>query len=206
MELAMAVVQGLQGIREAYTFDDVLLKPGLSDILPSEADIGARLTRSIRLNLSILSSAMDTVTEARLAIAMAQAGGMGVIHRNLSPEEQAEEVRKVKRFESGMVVDPITIFPDATLADALALMRRSSISGIPVVERGASGKPPKLVGILTNRDVRFADDPRQRIDELMTRNVVTVREGVGKEEARRLLHQRRIEKLVVVDDEDRCVG
>jgi IMP dehydrogenase len=191
---------------EGFAFDDVLLRPGHSTVMPSQVDIGARLTRSIRLNVPIISSAMDTVTEARLAIAMAQAGGIGVIHRNLSPEDQAEEVRKVKRFESGMVVDPITIFPDATLADALALMRRSAISGIPVVERGANGKPARLVGILTNRDVRFADDPRQAVSELMTRNVVTVKEGVGKDEARRLLHQRRIEKLVVVDEDEHCVG
>src|SRR3979490_2055659 len=156
MELVMALVQGLNGIREAYTFDDVLLKPGLSDILPADVDIRSRVTSAIPLNIPIIASAMDTVTEARLAVAMAQAGGIGVIHRNLSPEEQAEEVRKVKRFESGMVVDPITIFPDATLADALALMRRSSISGIPVVERGADGHPAKLLRILTNRDVRFA--------------------------------------------------
>jgi IMP dehydrogenase len=149
---------------------------------------------------------MDTVTEARLAVAMAQAGGIGVIHRNLSPEDQAEEVRKVKRYESGMVVDPITIFPDASLADALSLMRRNSISGIPVVERGANGKGAKLVGILTNRDVRFAADPHQPIAELMTRKVVTVREGVGQDEARRLLHQNRIEKLVVIDEDERCVG
>ena len=191
---------------EGLAFDDVLLRPGHSTIMPSQADLGARLTRSIRLNVPIVSSAMDTVTEARLAVAMAQAGGIGVIHRNLSPEDQAEEVRKVKRFESGMVVDPITIFPDATLAEALALMRRSAISGIPVVERGANGKPARLAGILTNRDVRFADDPNQRISELMTRDVVTVREGVGKDEARRLLHQHRIEKLVVVDEAERCVG
>ena len=191
---------------EGFAFDDVLLRPGHSTVMPSQVDIGARLTRSIRLNAPIISSAMDTVTEARLAVAMAQAGGIGVIHRNLSPEDQAEEVRKVKRFESGMVVDPITIFPDATLAEALALMRRSAISGIPVVERGANGKPARLVGILTNRDVRFADDPRQTVSELMTRDVVTVREGVGKDEARRLLHQRRIEKLVVVDEDERCVG
>src|ERR1700685_2761024 len=191
---------------EGLAFDDVLLRPGHSTVMPSQVDIGARLPLSIRLNVPILSSAMDTVTEARLAVAMAQAGGIGVIHRNLSPEDQAEEVRKVKRFESGMVVDPITIFPDATLAEALALMRRSAISGIPVVDRGADGKPAKLVAILTNRDVRFADDPRQKISELMTRNVVTVREGVGKDEARRLLHQRRIEKLVVVDEDEHCVG
>ncbi len=191
---------------EGLAFDDVLLRPGHSTVMPSAVEIGSRLTRAIRLNLPIVSSAMDTVTEARLAIAMAQAGGIGVIHRNLTAEEQAEEVRKVKRFESGMVVDPITIFPDATLADALALMRRASISGIPVVERGPDGKGARLVGILTNRDVRFADDPRQPVSELMTRKVVTVAEGVGKDEARRLLHQHRIEKLVVVDDEGRCVG
>jgi IMP dehydrogenase len=191
---------------EGLAFDDVLLRPGHSTIMPGAADIGTRLTRSIRLNLPIMSSAMDTVTEARLAIAMAQAGGIGVIHRNLTPEEQADEVRKVKRFESGMVVDPITIFPEATLADALALMKRAAISGIPVVERGADGKPARLVGILTNRDVRFADDPRQPVAELMTRKVVTVGEGVTREEARRLLHQHRIEKLVVVDDRQRCVG
>ena len=192
------------GFPEGLAFDDVLLRPGLSAVMPSGVSIATRLTRTIRLNLPIVSSAMDTVTEARLAIAMAQAGGLGVIHRNLDPADQAEEVRKVKRFESGMVVDPITIFPDATLADALAVMRRASISGIPVVER--NGKPAKLVGILTNRDVRFADDPRQPVTELMTRKVVTVGEGVSQDEARRLLHQHRIEKLVVVDDQGRCVG
>jgi IMP dehydrogenase len=190
---------------EGLAFDDVLLRPGYSEYMPGQVDTSARLTKTIRLNMPIMSAAMDTVTEARLAIAMAQAGGIGVIHRNLSPEDQAEEVRKVKRYESGMVVDPITIFPDATLADALDLMRRSSISGIPVVERG-NGKAGKLVGILTNRDVRFADDPRQPVGELMTRKVVIVREGVGQDEARRLLHQHRIEKLVVVDEDERCVG
>jgi IMP dehydrogenase len=193
-------------IGDGLAFDDVLLRPGHSSVLPGQVDIGTRLTRSIRLNLPIVSSAMDTVTEGRLAIAMAQAGGIGVIHRNLTPEEQAEEVRKVKRYESGIVVDPITIFPDATLADALALMKRAGISGIPVVDRGADGKPAALVGILTNRDVRFADDPRQPVSELMTRKVVTVGEGVGQDEARRLLHQHRIEKLVVVDENYRCVG
>ena len=194
------------GFPEGLAFDDVLLRPGMSTIMPSAANIRSRLTRTILINLPIVSSAMDTVTEARLAIAMAQAGGIGVIHRNLEPADQAEEVRKVKRFESGMVVDPITIFPDATLADALAVMKRASISGIPVVERGADGKPAKLVGILTNRDVRFADDPRQPVTDLMTRKVVTVGEGVSHEEARRLLHQHRIEKLVVVDEKARCVG
>ena len=187
---------------DGLAFDDVLLRPGHSTVMPSGVDVSTRLTRSIRLNLPILSSAMDTVTEAKLAIAMAQAGGIGVIHRNLSPEAQAEEVRKVKRFESGMVIDPITIHPDATLADALALMKRASISGVPVVEREAG----RLVGILTNRDVRFADDPRQPVAELMTRKVITVGEGVSKDEARRLLHQHRIEKLVVIDEDGKCVG
>ena len=201
----MAIVEA-NFIPEGLAFDDVLLRPGHSAVMPSATNIGTQLTRTIRLNLPIISAAMDTVTEARLAIAMAEAGGIGVIHRNLEPADQAEEVRKVKRFESGMVVDPITIFPDATLADALGLMRRASISGIPVVERGPDGKPAKLIGILTNRDVRFADDARQPVTDLMTRSVVTVREGVNRDEARRLLHLHRIEKLVVVDDAGRCVG
>src|ERR1700760_3478490 len=168
MELVMATVQGLQGIREAYTFDDVLLRPGLSDILPSEADIRSHVTRAIPLNIPIIASAMDTVTEARMAIAMAQAGGVGVIHRNFDPEAQAAQVRQVKKFESGMVVNPLTISPDATLADALTLMKDHGISGIPVVTGGGAGRPGKLVGILTNRDVRFATDPRQKVSELMT--------------------------------------
>jgi len=200
----MAIVEA-EPIPEGLAFDDVLLRPGLSAVMPSATNIATKLTRLISLNLPIVSAAMDTVTEARLAIAMAEAGGIGVIHRNLDPADQAEEVRKVKRFESGMVVDPITIFPDATLADALALMKRASISGIPVVEPNG-GKPGRLIGILTNRDVRFADDPRQPVIELMTRKVVTVGEGVSHEEARRLLHHNRIEKLVVVDDSGRCVG
>jgi IMP dehydrogenase len=205
LELAMTAPAG-SFFPEALTFDDVLLRPGHSTVVPSEVDVTTRLTRSINLNLPILSSAMDTVTEARLAIAMAQAGGIGVIHRNLEPEQQAEEVRKVKRFESGMVVNPITIFPEETLADALAVMRRHNISGIPVVEHGASGRPSRLCGILTNRDVRFADNPLQPVSELMTKKLVTVREGVGQDEAKRLLHHHRIEKLLVVDDDYRCVG
>ena len=191
---------------EALTFDDVLLKPGHSLVMPGQVDVRTRLTRGIDLNIPLISSAMDTVTEARLAIAMAQAGGIGVIHRNLEPEAQAEEVRKVKRYESGMVIDPITINPGATLAEALELMRRHNISGIPVVEAGPAGLPARIVGIVTNRDVRFADDPSQPVTDFMTKKVITVREGVRPEEARRLLHQHRIEKLVVVDDEDRCVG
>ncbi|HZR73062.1 IMP dehydrogenase [Bradyrhizobium sp.] len=195
-----------ESLREALTFDDVLLKPGLSEILPSEVDIRSRITRSISLNLPIVASAMDTVTEAQMAIAMAQAGGIGVIHRNLDPEQQAAQVRQVKKFESGMVVNPVTIRPQATLAEALDLMKEHRISGIPVVE-GANGGPGKLVGILTNRDVRFATDPRQKIAELMTKgNLITVREGVSQEEAKRLLHQHRIEKLLVVDSAYRCVG
>jgi IMP dehydrogenase len=204
-ELAMA--QGFQGIREAFTFDDVLLKPGLSDVLPSEVDIRSRVTRAIPLNIPIIASAMDTVTEARMAIAMAQSGGVGVIHRNFEPEAQAAQVRQVKKYESGMVVNPLTIGPDAMLSDALALMKDHGFSGIPVVVGGGNGRPGKLVGILTNRDVRFATDPRQKVSELMTHeNLVTVRESVSQDEAKRLLHKFRIEKLLVVDDQYRCVG
>src|SRR6516162_9354772 len=195
-------------LREAYTFDDVLLKPGLSDVLPSEVDIRSRITRAISLNIPVVASAMDTVTEAAMAIAMAQAGGIGVIHRNMEPEEQAGLVRQVKKFESGMVVNPLTIGPEATLAEALALMEENRISGVPVVTGGNGDRGPgRLVGILTNRDVRFATDPRQKIAELMTKDgLVTVREGVSQDEAKRLLHQHRIEKLLVVDDHYRCVG
>ena len=184
------------------TFDDVLLQPGESEVLPSQADTRTRLTREITLNIPVLSAAMDTVTEADMAIVMAQLGGIGVLHRNLTIDEQCAAVRQVKRFESGMVVNPITIWPDQTLAEARALMARHRISGIPVVE--ASGK---LVGILTNRDVRFAENPDQPVSELMThQNLATVSTGVTQEEARRLLHARRIEKLLVVDDGYRCVG
>jgi IMP dehydrogenase len=187
----------------ALTFDDVLLQPGHSEVMPSQTDTRTRVTRGIELNIPMLSSAMDTVTESRLAIAMAQAGGLGVIHRNLSPEIQAEQVRQVKKFESGMVVNPLVIGPEATLGEALDIMKAHQISGIPVVEGGGG----RLVGILTNRDVRFASDPSQRVYELMTReNLVTVREGVSHDEAKRLLHKHRIEKLLVVDDQFRCVG
>jgi len=184
------------------TFDDVLLRPGESEVLPSQADTRTFVTKAIGLNIPVLSSAMDTVTEADMAIVMAQLGGMGVLHRNLSVEEQTAAVRAVKRFESGMVVNPITMTPDQTLADALDLMARHRISGIPVVE--ASGR---LLGILTHRDVRFAENPKQPVSELMTsQNLATVPAGVSQEDARRLLHQRRIEKLLVVDDGYRCVG
>jgi IMP dehydrogenase len=183
------------------TFDDVLLQPAESAVLPSQADTRSRVTREIALNIPILSSAMDTVTEADMAIVMAQMGGLGVLHRNMEPDEQAAAVRAVKRFESGMVVNPITITPDETLADALELMERYRISGIPVTE-----KDDRLVGIITHRDVRFAENPRQPVSELMTRDVVTVGPGVTQEEARRQLHQRRIEKLIVVDEKKRCIG
>jgi IMP dehydrogenase len=189
-------------IRTGLTFDDVLLVPQASDILPSQAVLTTQVSRGIALNIPILSSAMDTVTEADMAIFMAQVGGIGVLHRNLDIAEQAAQVRAVKRFESGMIVNPITIGPDAPLSEATALMAQHKISGIPVVENGG-----RLVGILTHRDVRFAANPAQPVRELMTAdNLATVRPGVSQEEARRLLHQRRIEKLLVVDDSFRCLG
>jgi IMP dehydrogenase len=192
----------LMDIPLGLTFDDVLLRPAESDILPSGADTRTRLTKTIALNIPVISSAMDTVTEADMAIVMAQLGGIGVLHRNLTVEEQCAAVRAVKRFESGMVVNPITISPDATLGEAQALMAANRISGIPVVEKGG-----RLAGILTNRDVRFAANPKQPVRELMTHeNLATVPLGVGEDEARRLLHQRRIEKLLVVDDQFRCIG
>ncbi len=190
-------------LREALTFDDVLLEPAASRVVPSGASTATRLTRTIELGIPLLSSAMDTVTEAPMAIAMAQAGGMGVVHKNLSAQEQAAEVRKVKRFEAGMVVNPITIGPQQPLAEALQLMRDEGISGIPVVDPSDDGR---LVGILTNRDVRFAENPEQPISELMTRDVVTVPEGAAADEAKRLLHQHKIEKLLVVDEARHCIG
>lgn len=190
-------------IREALTFDDVLLQPAASEVLPTEVDTSTRLTKEIQLGIPLLSSAMDTVTEAPMAIAMAQAGGIGVIHKNLSIEEQANEVRRVKKFEAGMVVNPVTIAPEAPLSEALYLMQVNKISGIPVTESGSG----KLVGILTNRDVRFATDTRQPVSELMTHeNLVTVREMATQAEAKKLLHRHRIEKLIVVDDDYRCIG
>ncbi len=187
---------------EALTFDDVLLQPAESHILPSQADTSTQITKSISLGIPLLSAAMDTVTEAKLAIAMAQSGGMGVLHRNLTPDEQAAEVRKVKKFESGMVVNPVTIEPSATLSVALDVMAEHNISGIPVTEKNG-----RLVGILTNRDVRFASSAGQPVSELMTKeNLVTVKEAVNQEEAKKLLHRHRIEKLLVVDDDYHCVG
>ncbi|MEQ5774947.1 MULTISPECIES: IMP dehydrogenase [unclassified Thalassospira] len=190
-------------IEEALTFDDVLIKPAASSVLPAQVQTNTRLTREIELRVPLLSSAMDTVTESPMAIVMAQNGGMGVIHKNLDIAQQAEEVRRVKKFESGMVVNPITIHPDQTLADALGLMDSNRISGIPVVER----ETKKLVGILTNRDVRFASNRAQPVSELMTyENLITVTENVNTDEAKKLLHQHRIEKLLVVDDAYRCTG
>jgi len=190
-------------IKEALTFDDVLLVPAASDVLPAQADTSTALTAAIELRIPLLSAAMDTVTESRLAIALAQHGGIGVLHKNMSIEAQAAKVRAVKKFESGMVVDPLTIHPDQPLADALRLMAEHKISGIPVVERGTG----RLVGILTNRDVRFASNPAQPVHELMTKDhLITVRESVEKDEAKRLLHQHRIEKLLVVDSDYRCIG
>jgi IMP dehydrogenase len=200
---AAAPVAALPRIEEALAFDDVLLIPAYSQVLPANTDTTTRLTRTIPLAVPLVSSAMDTVTESAMAIAMAQHGGIGVIHKNLNIAEQAAQVRQVKKFESGMVVNPVTIHPDQTLADARGLMEHYHISGIPVVERDTG----RLVGILTNRDVRFATDPSVKVYELMTReNLVTVGAEVDREEARRLLHRHRIEKLLVVDDAFRCVG
>ena len=201
-ESSPTVKVALMDIPLGLTFDDVLLRPAESDILPSMADTRTRLTREIALNIPVISSAMDTVTEADMAIVMAQMGGIGVLHRNLTIEQQCAAVRAVKRFESGMVVNPITISPTATLGEAQTIMQSNRISGIPVVEEGG-----KLVGILTNRDVRFADNPSQLVRELMTHeNLATVRPGTSQQDARKLLHQRRIEKLLVVDDAYHCIG
>ena len=186
---------------EYLAFDDVLMKPGASSVLPADVSTATQLTKSISLSVPVMSAAMDTVTEAAMAIAMAQAGGLGVIHKNLDPATQADHVRQVKRFESGMVVNPVTIAPNATIGELLAMKQQRKISGIPVVDdRGA------LVGIITNRDVRFATDMNAKVADLMTRQIVTVKEGVTRQEAKRLLHKHRIEKLVVTDDDGKCVG
>ncbi len=189
-------------IREALTFDDVLLVPAASNVLPADADVSTHVTKSIRLNIPLLSSAMDTVTEHAMAITLAQMGGLGVIHRNLDIDVQAAQVRRVKRFESGVVYNPITLRPDQTLADAKALQERYKITGFPVV--GADGR---LVGILTNRDMRFAESDDVPVRALMTsENLATIREGEDRSIARRIMMQRRIEKLLVVDKDHRCVG
>ena len=188
-------------IRQAITFDDVLLQPGASEVMPAEVDVSTFLTRAIALNIPLLSAAMDTVTEARLAIAMAQAGGIGVIHRNLSVEQQAGEVAMVKKYESGVVMNPVTIAPTATLGELRELKQRTRFSGIPVVEKNG-----KVIGIVTNRDTRFAEDANEKVASLMTRDIVTVKIDTPIEEARRLLHKHRIERLVIVDDSGRCIG
>ena len=187
----------------SLTFDDVLLKPAYSDVLPAEADTKSKITKKISLNIPIISAAMDTVTEGRLAIAMAQSGGIGCIHKNLSIKDQSDEVRRVKRFESGLVVNPVTITPDETLGEALAIMKNNGISGIPVVKVGSK----KLVGILTNRDVRFATDRKQKVKDLMTKdNLITAKAGVSKLEAKALLHKNRIERIIITDSDGNCIG
>lgn len=198
----MARIKDSTQIREALTFDDVLLVPGSSDVQPNQVDISTQLTQEIKLNIPVLSAAMDTVTEADLAIAMAQYGGIGIMHRNMDIEDQARMVRKVKRFESAMVLDPITIQPDQPLSHAWELMSRYNISGFPVTDKGG-----KLVGLLTNRDMRFSDDPAQPIKELMTReNLITVTADISKQDAKTLLQKHRIEKLLIVDDAGKCIG
>ncbi len=193
-------------IRSAFTFDDVLLEPGPSEVMPTQTDVRTRLTNTISLNIPLASSAMDTVTEAKLAIAMAQNGGIGVLHRNLTVKEQSKQVIQVKKFESGVVINPATVTPQTTLRDLRKLKEKTGFSGYPVVEIDDPTKPGKVVGIITNRDVRFAEVLDQPVSALMTKKVITCREGTPEDEARRLLHEHKIERLVVVDKEDRCVG
>ncbi len=193
-------------IRSAFTFDDVLLEPGPSEVMPAQTDVRTRLTNTIAINIPLASSAMDTVTEAKLAIAMAQSGGIGVLHRNLTMKEQAKQVRQVKKFESGVVINPATVTPQTTLRDLRKLKESTGFSGYPVIEADEPGKPGKVVGIITNRDVRFAENLDQPVSALMTKEVVTCREGITEAEASRLLHEHKIERLVVVDSDNRCVG
>lgn len=193
----------IEEIQPSLTFDDVLLKPAYSEVLPAVADVKTKITKNIELNIPIISAAMDTVTESRLAIAMAQSGGIGCIHKNLSIKDQADEVRRVKKFESGIVLNPVTITPDETLGDALNLMEKYGISGIPVVKEGSK----KLVGILTNRDVRFASDKRQPVKELMTKDhLITTKPGISKHDAKALLHKNKIERIIITDSSDNCIG
>ena len=193
-------------IRPAFTFDDVLLEPGASEVMPADVDVRTRLTRDIRLNVPLASAAMDTVTEARLAITMAQAGGIGVLHRNMTIDQQAEQIRQVKKFESGVVINPATVTPETTVRELRELKAQTGFSGYPVVVRDQDDKPGRLVGIITNRDVRFAEDPEQPVSTLMTKAVVTVPEGTDQDKARRLLHTNKIERLVVVDNDERVLG
>ena len=191
-------------IREALTFDDVLLEPGYSEVLPRDVDVSTRLTRGIELKAPLVSAAMDTVTEAETAIVMARMGGIGIVHKNLSIEQQAREIRKVKKSESGMVADPLTIRPDATLREAMRLMEQHGFSGLPVVEN--PGTPGKPLGILTSRDVRFETNLDQLVSDVMTKNVITVPQGIAPGKARLILHQHRIEKLLVVDPNGNLLG
>ena len=194
-------------IREALTFDDVLLEPGPSEVLPAQVDVRAKLTNSVTLNIPIIASAMDTVTEAEMAIGMAQQGGIGVLHRNLTIDEQAAQVKQVKRFESGMVVNPLTMSPESTLEEARAVMAARNISGFPVITDVDENGLGKLVGIVTNRDMRFATDPAQTISELMTKeNLITVGPGASRDDVVALVHQHRIERVIVVDEAYRCIG
>ena len=193
----------MKNLIEALTFDDVLIVPSKSSIKPSQTNVSTSLTQNIKLNIPLVSAAMDTVTESSLAIKIAQMGGLGIIHKNLDFNEQSLEVAKVKRFESGMVVNPVTINPEDTLSDALSLKKKNNISGIPVVEKDTK----RLVGILTNRDIRFAKNLNQKVSSLMTkRNLITVSENISMDEAQKLLHKHRIEKLIVVDSNFKCVG
>ncbi len=193
----------IETVAPSLTFDDVLLKPAFSNILPADANTKTKITKQISLNIPIISSAMDTVTESRLAIAMAQSGGIGCIHKNFSIKDQADEVRRVKKFESGMVLNPVTITSDATLGDALLLMRNYGISGIPVVKSGGT----KLIGILTNRDVRFATDKKQPIKELMTKDgLITAKNNISKSDAKALLHKNKIERIIITDSSGNCIG
>ena len=181
--------------REGLTFDDVLLIPGKSDVLPHDVDTSTQLTKNIRLNIPLVSAAMDTVTEARLAVALAQEGGIGVIHKNLTVEDQAAEVEKVKRSESGMIVDPVTLNPDALIQEALEIMQKYRISGVPIVD-----EQMRLVGILTNRDLRFEKNVSRKVKDVMTsKGLVTAPLGIQLEEAQEILQEHRIEKLPVVD-------
>ncbi|MBM3590066.1 MAG: IMP dehydrogenase, partial [Alphaproteobacteria bacterium] len=192
-----------ESLAPSLTFDDVLLKPLYSEVLPADVSTRTKITKNISIEIPIISAAMDTVTESRLAIAMAQSGGIGCIHKNLSIKEQADEIKKVKKFESGIVLNPVTITPDETLADALLLMNQYGISGIPVVKKNSK----KLVGILTNRDVRFAQDKKQPVKELMTKSgLITARVGVSKGDAKALLHKNKIERIIIVDGNGNCVG
>ena len=188
-------------VKEFLTFDDVLLQPRKSSVLPNHVNIQTQLTKDISLNIPILSAAMDTVTESRMAIAMAQNGGLGVIHKNFDIATQASEVARVKRFEAGIVYNPITMSPNNTIEDVFAIMDEKNISGFPVVD-----KNNKLLGIITNRDVRFVTNKKSMVKDYMTKKVITIQKNQSTNHAKKLLHENRIEKLVVIDNQKRCIG